>query len=186
MGLILDDACAFVRYILSQPEHKVWSELAFGGTHGCFEKPSSQKDPTANIDCPDITPLMFTDNQTNREAMNNESRLIHPDTGSSLTKYVLGTRLQMRKGKTSHKLKTCEYHDANLAVQGKLLKTMTQEAMQVVACLINLSKFIFAQVCRKFRTIQQDRMRSFETGFLANYIQDYSHNSKKLKVITII
>ena len=43
----------------------------------------------------------------------------------------LGTRLQMRKGKTSHKLKTCEYHNANLSNQGKLLKTMTQEAMQV-------------------------------------------------------
>ena len=37
----------------------------------------------------------------------------------------------MRKGKTSHKLKTCEYHNANLSNQGKLLKTMTQEAMQV-------------------------------------------------------
>ena len=79
---------------------------------------------------------MFSDNIVNREAMNNESRLIHPDTGSSLTKYVLGTRLQMRKGRTSHKLKTCEYHDANLAIQGKLLKTMTQEAMQVTTQLI--------------------------------------------------
>ena len=25
-------------------------------------------------------------------------------------------------------------------------------------------------------------MRSFETGFLANYIQDFSHNSQKFKV----
>ena len=104
--------------------------MAFGGKHGCFEKPSSKRDPTSNIDCPDITPLMFSGNMANREAMKNESRLIHPDTGSSLVKYVLGTRLQMRKGRTSHKMKTCEYHDVNLAIQGKYLKTMIQEGMQ--------------------------------------------------------
>ena len=134
----LDDACAYVRHSLNQPEYRVWSELAFGGKHGCFEMPSATRDPTSNIDCPDITPLKFSNNEVNREAMLVDSRLVHPDTGSTLTKYVLGTRLQMRKGKTSHKLKTCEYHDVNLAVQGKLLKTMTQEAMQV----LDLSKHI--------------------------------------------
>jgi hypothetical protein len=127
---ITDDACTYVRHSFSQPQYRVWSQLAFGQYHGCFEKPSSTKDPTSNIDCPEIKPLNFCDNKVNREAMNNDSRLVHPDS-SSLTKYCLGTRLQMRKGKTSHKLKTCEYHDVNLSNQGKLLKSMTQEAMQV-------------------------------------------------------
>lgn len=124
----LDDACTFVRHSFSQ--YPVLSQLAFGEKLGCFEKPSSDKDPMPNIDCPDITPLMFCGNKVNRDAMKVDSRLVHPDT-NSLTKYCLGTRLQMRKGKTSHKLKTCEYHNANLSKQGKLLKTMTQEAMQV-------------------------------------------------------
>ena len=106
------------------------SELAFGDYRGCFEKPSLKKDPTTEIDCPDVQPLTFSDNQGNREAMNNPSKLVHPDS-TSLRKYCLGTRMQMRKGKTSHKLKTCSYHDANLCKQGKFLKTMTQEAMQV-------------------------------------------------------
>jgi hypothetical protein len=62
--------------------------------------------------------------------MNNSSRLVHPDS-STLVKYCMGTGLQMRKGRTSHKLKSCEYHDLNKSKQGKFLKSMTQEAMQV-------------------------------------------------------
>ena len=128
-----DDSCHFVRYSFAQPEHRVLSEYAFGEKLGCFEKPSATRDPTKNIDCPDLTPLEFSGNPVNREAMKNPSRLVPPDS-NSLTKYCLGTRLQMRKGGTSHRLKTCSYHDANLSKQGKLLKTMTQEAMQVNNC----------------------------------------------------
>ena len=86
----LDDACAYVRHSFSEPKYRVWSQLAFGEKLGCFEKPSSTKNPNSDIDCPDITPLLFSGNQANREAMKMESRLIHPDTGSSLTKYCLG------------------------------------------------------------------------------------------------
>jgi len=101
---------------------KVFSELAFGEKGGCFQKPVANQNPATNIDCPDVTPLEFQANAGNREAMRNESRLVHPDSKST-TRYCLGTRLQMRKGKkTSHKLKTCEYHDVNLANQGKLLR----------------------------------------------------------------
>ena len=104
--------------------------MAFGQTHGCFEKPSLTKDPTNNIDCPDVAPLTFSNNLVNREAMRNPSRLVHPDS-TSFVRYCMGTGLQMRKGRTSHKLKTCEYHNVTLSKQGKYLKTMTQEAMQV-------------------------------------------------------
>ena len=118
------------------------SELSFGRYHGCFEKPDEDKDPTKEIDCPDITPLKFSNNKTNRDAMRNESPLVHPD-AKGLTKYCLGTGLQMREGKKSHQLKTCEYHDVKNCSQGKLLKTMTQEAMQVrvfqTISVINLS-----------------------------------------------
>ena len=106
------------------------SELAFGQFHGCFERPSVTKDPTDNIDCPDIAPLTFSTNSVNRDAMKNPSRLVHPDS-TSLVKYCMGTGLQMRKGRTSHKIKSCEYHDVTKSRQGKYLKTMTQEAMQV-------------------------------------------------------
>lgn len=135
MYIFVDDSCNYVKHSFAQPEFRVLSELAFGEKHGCFERPSSTRDPTSNIDCPEITPLKFSGNQVNRDAMKVESRLVHPDT-KSLTKYCLGTRLQMRTGKTSHKLKTCLYHDANLSKQGKLLKTMTQEAMQVKCFVI--------------------------------------------------
>ena len=88
-------------------------------------------DPDSDIDCPDVAPLTFSNNNCNREAMKNSSILVHPDS-SSLVKYCLGTGLQMKKkGKSSHKLKSCEYHDANKSRQGKFLRTMTQEAMQV-------------------------------------------------------
>jgi hypothetical protein len=96
--------------------------------------PDERKDPRKGIDCPAVTPLKFSDKIPNREAMINQSPLIHPD-AEGLTKYCLGTGLQMRKGKgkkkKSHQMKTCEYHDADNCSQGKLLCTMSQEAMQV-------------------------------------------------------
>ena len=106
------------------------SEFAYGQFNGCFEKPSMTKDPTDNIDCPDIAPLTFSNNVTNRDAMKNPSRLVHPDSDSRV-KYCMGTGLQMRKGRSSHKMKSCEYHNVNLSKQGKFIRTMTQEAMQV-------------------------------------------------------
>ena len=108
----------------------MWSELAFGQFHACFEKPCNNKDPADDIDCPDIAPLTYSNNLVNREAMRNPSRLVHPDS-KSLVKYCMGTGLQMRKGRTSHKMKSCEYHNVTKSRQGKYLKTMTQEAMQV-------------------------------------------------------
>ena len=38
------------------------------------------------------------------------------------------------------------------------------------------------QLVRKNKTIQQDKMRSLETCFLANMLQDYFHNLKKNQV----
>ena len=124
-----DDPCTFARH--SKNADKVKGELAFGATNGCFELPDATKEPTKDLDCPAVEPLsMSTSQTTNRDAMLNPSPLVHPDV-QGLNKYCLGTRLQMRDGKSSHRLNTCRYHDVNLCTQGKLVKTMTQEALQV-------------------------------------------------------
>ena len=115
------------------------SQSAFGETRGCFEAPKNRK-PNKGISCPDILPLHMSDSQPNRDAMKNNDPLDHPDTKGK-TRYCLGTRIQMKEGsKGSHKALECSYHDLDLSVEGKMLKSMTQEAMNV---------------CRKFRTIQQ-------------------------------
>ena len=106
---------------------------------GCLEPPRNDKPPSRNIECKDIVPNMYYDQKCNREAMRDSDPLKHPDS-SSLVQYCLGTGLQMRADSHSHKTLECSYHDADLARDGKMLKTMTQEAMNV---------------CRKFRTIQQ-------------------------------
>ena len=105
--------------------------------------PRDDKEPTKNIKCRDILPGIYADQDSNRDAMRDTNTLVHPDS-SSLTRYCLGTGLQMRDGssKGSHKTIACMYHDVKNAEDGKMLKTMTQEAMQME---------------RKFRTIQQVR-----------------------------
>ena len=149
---ITDDSCTYIRHSFAQPEYRVLSELAFGKLKGCFQTPSMTKDPDADIDCPDVAPLTFSNNQVNREAMTNSSILVHPDS-TSLVKYCLGTGLQMRgKGKSSHRLKTCEYHDASKSRQGKFLKTMTQEAMQV-GLAKNYFTFLLRRVCAAAATV---------------------------------
>ena len=57
-------------------------------------------------------------------------------------RFVLGTRIQ--KGTKAHKKASCKFHDPDLARQGRNLKTMTQEGMQMV---------------RKSKTILADRLR---------------------------
>ena len=116
------------------------SKVAFGPKRGCFEIPSN-KEPTRNIVCKDILPSIYSDRDCDRQAMEDPNPLRHPDS-SSLVRYCLGTGLQMRAdpSKSSHKTVECSYHDADLCTDGKMIKSMTQEAMQM---------------CRKFRTIQQ-------------------------------
>ena len=140
----MDDPCTYVRHsILRYPNE---SRQIYGELKGCFEPPSATVKPNSSIDCPDITPLTLSDNtQTvNREAMNDNNPLIHPDS-NNLTRYCLGTKLQMDPKRKSHKSPTCAFHNAALSKQGNLLKTMTQEALQN---------------CRKFRTIQVTRFDS--------------------------
>ena len=119
-----------MRYCLAQSENREQNQQAFGVYKGCFQTPSATVEPDSDIDCPDVSPLTFSNSIVNREAMNDPNKLVHPDS-SSLVKYCLGTRIQMQKGKSSHKLKTCQYHDVNKSRQGRFLKTMTQEAMNV-------------------------------------------------------
>ena len=61
------------------------SELAFGEKYGCFEKPS-EKEPTKNVDCPEVLPLKYSEEPPFENAMVNDSPLVHPDS-RSLTKY---------------------------------------------------------------------------------------------------
>ena len=68
------------------------AELAYGRTRGCFQKPKEDIPPKAEMSCPEITPIEFDTRETNRDAMKNQSNLIHPDVSTS-TRYVLGTRL---------------------------------------------------------------------------------------------
>ena len=104
--------------------------MAFEQYRGCFETPSMTKEPDTEIDCPSVAPLTFSNCIVNREAMNDPSKLVHPDS-PYLRRFCLGTRIQMQQGKPSHKLNTCKFHDVNMCKQGKFIKTMTQEAMNV-------------------------------------------------------
>ena len=66
-----------------------------------------------------------------------------------MNRYILGTRMQSKSGHTGHKRDTCAYHDLDLSIQGVTIKSMVQESMQMV---------------RKFRSIQQDKLReAFKT-----------------------
>ena len=157
---ICDDPCTLIQHI----GHRFPTEakLAYGETQGCFEKPSMTKPPTKNLPCPDILPLAHSSNVTDRSAMTKSSILLHPDAQSD-RRYITGTRLQMRPSGKSHKKKTCSFHDLANAEEGVLINSMNQEALQVT---------------RKFKTIQQDKLRGFCTSFLANFLQDYFHNRK--------
>ena len=119
-----------MRYCLAQSENHEQNHEAFGLLKGCFQTPSTTQAPDSDIDCPAVSPLTFSNSIVNREAMNDPNKHVHPDSVSKV-KYCLGTRIQMQKGKSSHKLQTCQYHDVNKSKQGKFLRTMTQEAMNV-------------------------------------------------------
>ena len=109
--------------LLRYPEQ---SKQAFGEKHGCFELPSEDKAPSKHIQCKDILPIIYSDQDTNRDAMKDPNPLVHPDS-TSLVRYCLGTGLQMRdSNKGSHKTISCSYHDVNNSEDGKMMKTMTQ------------------------------------------------------------
>ena len=133
---VMDDPCNAVRYSL----HKYLDicQEAFGTYKGCFEVPSETELPTEGVDCPDILPLEHSKRIANRGAMYDFDPLVHPDSCSK-TRYCLGTAIQTGKKNKSHKSPTCLFHDVKKSNQGKMIKTMTQEALQN---------------CRKFRTIQ--------------------------------
>ena len=92
--------------------------------------------------------------ETNRVHFDDGNPLTHPDS-PNFNRYVLGTRLQTKSGNKGHKRETCAFHNLDLSQQGSRIKSMTQESMQNV---------------RKFRSIQQDKLRNLESCFLANYI----------------
>lgn len=161
---VCDDACTLVQH-MSHRDRNV-AIRAFGDYRGCFEVPSSTLKPSQGIDCPDILPLAHANNQNMvKDSMKNPSALVHPDVKGT-RRYVMGTGLQMRDSGTSHKRPECSFHNVNHAKQGELIRTMNQEALQIT---------------RKYKTIQQDRLRGFATSFLANFLQDYFHNLKKTK-----
>ena len=105
-------------------------ELAYGESKGCFEHPSATVAPNKNLDIPDILPLAYSEGTPNEDAMTNSSPLVHPDV-SGFKRYVMGTKMQMRKTGTSHKLPECSYHDLSCAKQGVYTSTMSQEGLQM-------------------------------------------------------
>ena len=107
--------------------------------------------PTNLVYFQDIEPIQ---QETNREHFGDGNPLDHPDS-SNRNRYVFGTRLQSKSGHKGHKRDTCAYHNLDLSQQGATIKSMTQESMQNV---------------RKFRSIQQDKLRkhAFKT-FTVSY-----------------
>ena len=81
---IMDDSCTYVRHSISSD--KIMGDQAFGKSHGCFEMPSEDKEPSTDVDCPAIEPLSFSTNISNREAMLDQNPLVHPDS-KELTRY---------------------------------------------------------------------------------------------------
>jgi len=162
--MICDDPCTLVSHSLVK--NPSVAEPAYGSNRrGCFEDPDDTKDPSSNIDCPDILPVEFREDGHYHDpnSMKNPSQLVHPDARGT-SRFVSGTKLQMRRNGTSHKRPSCRYHDVSKTKQGAFIKTMNQEALQNV---------------RKNKTIQADKLRSFETSYLANMLQDYFHNLSK-------
>lgn len=86
--MIMDDPCTYVANSIHR--YPTESELAFGKTRGCFEKPSNVLSPNAGLSCPDIIPTEMQ-SKSERDAMLNASILVHPDVQTS-TRYVFGTR----------------------------------------------------------------------------------------------
>ena len=127
--VVCDDPCTLVQH---DAPHRVpfLAEFAYGETKGCFELPSATKAPTKNLDIPDILPLAYSEVPTNEDAMDDSAPLVHPDVAGT-KRYVMGTRMQMRKTGTSHKLPECSYHDLSCAKQGVHVSTMSQEGLQM-------------------------------------------------------
>ena len=117
---------------------------------------------TKQVTVEDVVPLHKQTVKSDPTRMKDPDATIHPDSETQI-RYVMGTRLQGNLQK-SHKLKTCQYHNIDLATNCGDVKTMTQESMQNV---------------RRHRTIQADKLRSIECSFLANVIVDFKHNEKK-------
>ena len=106
------------------------AEVAYGETKGCFELPSATVAPTKNLDIPDILRLAYSGGTPKEDAMTDSSPLIHPDVAGT-KRYVMSTKMQMRKTGTSHKLPECSYHDLSCAKQGVYTSTMSQEGLQM-------------------------------------------------------
>ena len=126
---ICDDVCTAVQHMAHRDD--TIAMQALGETGGCFEKPTKDKEPCKDIDCPDILPLAYDDKHiADKSAMENTSPLIHPDAVGD-KRYVMGTKMQMRGKGKSHKRETCAFHDLDNSKQGQYIKTMNQEALQV-------------------------------------------------------
>ena len=146
---------------------KVFNYIIYdwGSFSTIFLHASILKHPTLNqVTVEDIVPLHKQTLKSDPTRMKDPDPTIHPDSDTR-NRYVMGTRLQGNLQK-SHKLKTCRYHNIDLAANCEDVKTMTQESMQNV---------------RRHRTIQADKLRSIECSFLANILIDFKHNEKKTR-----
>ena len=127
-----------------------------------------------------FTCLEHPDNITDYSAMENPSQILHPDCSTG-RRYIMGTKFQSRNksGKKAHKLASCSFHNLDLSIQGSNLKTMSQGKNLHETNFLSIFVQESLQNVRKHRMIQQDKLRSFECSFLANYIGDFNHNKRR-------
>ena len=57
---------------------------------------------------------------------------------SNSARYVVGTKLQMKKSGTSHKRNSCKYHDVTLVKEGEYIKTMNQVETSILLKIVVL------------------------------------------------
>ena len=117
--------------------YPIESQVSLGTERrGCFEPPSDTTEPNSGIVCYDIVPIESPANVTKSENMKYDSQILHPDSQNT-NRYVMGTRLQTsgKKGKISHKLATCKFHNLDLSKQGAQVKTMSQGEIACILCL---------------------------------------------------
>ena len=75
---------------------------------GCFEEPSDEKEPSSGIDIPELLTL---------------NKQVDGLSEGDRRCFVMGHRLQF---KGTHKTRSCAYHNVDLALQGKDVKTLIQ------------------------------------------------------------
>lgn len=107
---------------------------------------------------PEIVPAESRDESVTETPPDTSQSWIHPVTGSS-RRYVLVDRFH--SATNPHKSPLCVFHDINLCLQGKSLKTSYQEA---------------ENNRKNRRRLQSSCVQGFGTHFFYNFLMDFYQN----------